>query len=97
MANSPRAWGRRNRVQLSPPRQGPARDRGGASASPSANAAESVTDPKLLTRLNIRRRDRLGDILHEYEHSAPTRAGGISAGMASGLAFHCRGSFARTV
>jgi hypothetical protein len=29
-----------------------------------------VTDPDPMARLNIRRRDRLGGILHEYEHAA---------------------------
>ncbi|MEU0562680.1 hypothetical protein [Dactylosporangium sp. NPDC006015] len=29
-----------------------------------------ITDPNKITRLDIRRRDRLGGILHEYQHSA---------------------------
>jgi hypothetical protein len=29
-----------------------------------------VADPDKLARLDIRRRDRLGGILHEYEHAA---------------------------
>jgi transposase InsO family protein len=29
-----------------------------------------IADPHMLTELNIRRRDRLGGILHEYEHAA---------------------------
>jgi hypothetical protein len=29
-----------------------------------------ITDPDRLTHLNIHRRDRLGGILHEYEHAA---------------------------
>jgi hypothetical protein len=29
-----------------------------------------VADPDKLARLDIRRRDRLGCILHEYEHAA---------------------------
>ncbi|MGC9671304.1 integrase core domain-containing protein [Planosporangium sp. 12N6] len=31
---------------------------------------EPITDPNQLARLNIHRRDRLGGILHEYEHAA---------------------------
>jgi hypothetical protein len=31
---------------------------------------EPITDPDHLTRLNIRRRDRLGGIVREYEHAA---------------------------
>jgi putative transposase len=31
---------------------------------------EPITDPRQLTRLNIHRRDRLGGVLHEYEHAA---------------------------
>ncbi|MGI5186379.1 integrase core domain-containing protein [Dactylosporangium sp. CA-152071] len=29
-----------------------------------------ITDPSTITHLNLRRRDRLGGILHEYEHAA---------------------------
>lgn len=29
-----------------------------------------ITDPSTITHLNIRRRDRLGGLLHEYEHAA---------------------------
>jgi hypothetical protein len=29
-----------------------------------------IADPDTMTRLDIRRRDRLGGILHEYEHAA---------------------------
>jgi putative transposase len=31
---------------------------------------EPITDPHQLARLNIHRRDRLGGVLHEYEHAA---------------------------
>jgi hypothetical protein len=31
---------------------------------------EPITDPDQLARLNIHRRDRLGGVLHEYEHAA---------------------------
>ena len=31
---------------------------------------ESITDPDQLAHLSIHRRDRLGGILHEYEHAA---------------------------
>jgi transposase InsO family protein len=30
---------------------------------------EPITDPNQLARLNIHRRDRLGGLLHEYEHA----------------------------
>ncbi|MGW7003844.1 hypothetical protein ACWGCW_13705 [Streptomyces sp. NPDC054933] len=29
-----------------------------------------VTDPEQITRLNVRRRERLSGILHDYEHAA---------------------------
>jgi putative transposase len=41
-----------------------------ANARPLYPLPAQVTDPDKLTRLNIRRRDRLGGILHEYEHAA---------------------------
>jgi transposase InsO family protein len=41
-----------------------------ANARPLAPLPEPITDPKQLTRLDIRRRDRLGGILHEYKHAA---------------------------
>ena len=31
---------------------------------------EPITDPDRIAHLNIHRRDRLGGILHEYEHAA---------------------------
>lgn len=37
---------------------------------PLAPLPEPITDPDRLARLNIHRRDRLGGILHEYEHAA---------------------------
>ncbi|GAB3147504.1 hypothetical protein GCM10027290_30880 [Micromonospora sonneratiae] len=36
---------------------------------PPAPLPEPITDPDQLDRLNIHRRDRLGGILHEYEHA----------------------------
>lgn len=39
-------------------------------ARPLTPLPEPITDPDLLSRLNTRRRDRLGGILHEYEHAA---------------------------
>jgi hypothetical protein len=30
----------------------------------------AITDPQKIARLDIRRRDRLGGLLHEYEHAA---------------------------
>jgi transposase InsO family protein len=41
-----------------------------ANARPLAPLPEPITDPDRLTQLGIRRRDRLGGILHEYEHAA---------------------------
>ena len=41
-----------------------------ANARPLAPLPAPITDPDRLTQLNIRRRDRLGGILHEYEHAA---------------------------
>ncbi|RSM39748.1 integrase, partial [Actinoplanes sp. ATCC 53533] len=41
-----------------------------ANARPLAPLPEPITDPDRLTQLDIRRRDRLGGVLHEYEHAA---------------------------
>jgi transposase InsO family protein len=41
-----------------------------ANARPLQPLPEPITDPDRLTRLNIRRRDRLGGIMHQYEHAA---------------------------
>ena len=41
-----------------------------ANARPLKPLPEPITDPDQLTRLNIHRRDRLGGVLHEYEHAA---------------------------
>lgn len=41
-----------------------------ANARPLGPLPEPITDPDQIARLNIRRRDRLGGILHEYEHAA---------------------------
>jgi transposase InsO family protein len=41
-----------------------------ANARPLAPLPAPITEPDRLTRLDIRRRDRLGGILHEYEHAA---------------------------
>src|SRR4051812_37026965 len=41
-----------------------------ANARPLAPLPEPITDPDRITHLNIHRRDRLGGILHEYEHAA---------------------------
>jgi transposase InsO family protein len=43
---------------------------GTANARPFQPLPKPITDPERLTRLDIRRRDRLGGILHEYEHAA---------------------------
>jgi transposase InsO family protein len=41
-----------------------------ANARPLASRPEPITDPDRIAHLNIHRRDRLGGILHEYEHAA---------------------------
>jgi transposase InsO family protein len=41
-----------------------------ANARPLHPLPTTIADPHKLARLNIRRRDRLGGILHEYEHAA---------------------------
>jgi putative transposase len=41
-----------------------------ANARPLYPLPAQVTDPDKIARLDIRRRDRLGGILHEYEHAA---------------------------
>jgi transposase InsO family protein len=40
-----------------------------ANVRPLKPLPEPITDPDQLTRLNIHRRDRLGGVLHEYEHA----------------------------
>jgi hypothetical protein len=44
--------------------------RGIANARPLHPLPEPLTDPGRIARLDIRRRDRLGGTLHEYEHAA---------------------------
>ena len=39
-------------------------------AAPLHPLPEPMTDPEKIARLDIRRRDRLGGILHEYQHAA---------------------------
>jgi transposase InsO family protein len=41
-----------------------------ANARPLKPLPEPITDPDRLARPNIRRRDRLGGVLREYEHAA---------------------------
>ena len=41
-----------------------------ANARPLAPLPEPITEPDQLTQLRLRRRDRLGGLLHEYEHAA---------------------------
>ncbi|MFI6324320.1 integrase core domain-containing protein [Nonomuraea sp. NPDC050556] len=41
-----------------------------AQAAPLRTAPDPITDPARIIDLNIRRRDRLGGILHEYAHAA---------------------------
>ncbi|MEU8489374.1 integrase core domain-containing protein [Streptomyces sp. NPDC048641] len=40
-----------------------------ANAHPMRPLPQTITDPGQITRLDIRRRKRLGGILHEYEHA----------------------------
>jgi putative transposase len=44
--------------------------RGIANARPLHPLPEPITDPATITHLRIRRHDRLGGLLHEYEHAA---------------------------
>ena len=44
--------------------------RGIANARPLQPLPEPITDPDMITHLNVRRRDRLGGIIHEYQHAA---------------------------
>jgi hypothetical protein len=41
-----------------------------ANVRPLAPLPEPISDPDQLALLRIRRRDRLGGLLHEYEHAA---------------------------
>jgi putative transposase len=41
-----------------------------ANARPLRPLPTPITDPGQIARLDIRKRDRLGGILHEYEHAA---------------------------
>jgi len=41
-----------------------------ANARPLRALPAPITDPDQIARLDIRRRDRLGGILHEYQHAA---------------------------
>jgi hypothetical protein len=41
-----------------------------AQAAPLRTVPDPITDPKRIDDLNIRRRDRLGGVLHEYSHAA---------------------------
>ncbi len=44
--------------------------RGISNASPLQPLPDPIIDPEAITRLTIRRRDRLRGIIHEYEHAA---------------------------
>lgn len=39
-------------------------------AAPLRTVPEPITDPERMTRLNIRRNDRIGGVIHEYRHAA---------------------------
>jgi hypothetical protein len=39
-------------------------------AAPPRAVPEPITDPERLAYLGIRRHDRLGGIIHEYQHAA---------------------------
>jgi transposase InsO family protein len=41
-----------------------------AQATPLRAVPEPITDPDRISNLNIRRYDRLGGVLHEYQHAA---------------------------
>ena len=41
-----------------------------ANVRPLKRLPQPITDPDQLARLNIHRHDRLGGVLHEYEHAA---------------------------
>ncbi|MGW5689322.1 integrase core domain-containing protein, partial [Nonomuraea sp. NPDC003754] len=41
-----------------------------AQAAPLRTVPDPITDPKRIADLNIRRRDLLGGVLHEYSHAA---------------------------
>ncbi|MEV0056195.1 integrase core domain-containing protein [Saccharopolyspora shandongensis] len=41
-----------------------------ANAAPLRPPPAPIADPEKIARLDVRRRDRLGDILHEYQHAA---------------------------
>ncbi|MEU0568584.1 hypothetical protein ABZ297_24840 [Nonomuraea sp. NPDC005983] len=41
-----------------------------AQAAPLRTVSDPITDPERIADLNIRRRDRLGGVLHEYSHAA---------------------------
>jgi putative transposase len=41
-----------------------------ANARPLHSLPDPITDPGRIAALDVRRRDRLGGILHEYEHAA---------------------------
>jgi hypothetical protein len=41
-----------------------------ANARPLQPLPTPISDPKQITHLNTRRRDRLGGILHEHQHAA---------------------------
>jgi putative transposase len=44
--------------------------RGISTARPLNPLPQSITDPAAITRLRIRRHDRLGGLLHVYKHAA---------------------------
>jgi putative transposase len=52
------------------PPQRPPTPPGISNARPLHPLPEPITDPDTITRLDIRRRDRLGGVLHEYERAA---------------------------
>ncbi|MFB9883189.1 hypothetical protein ACFFMN_35205, partial [Planobispora siamensis] len=39
-------------------------------AAPLCTVPDPITDPMRITELSVRRRDRLGGVLHEYSHAA---------------------------
>ena len=44
--------------------------RGIANARPLHPLPDPIADPDVIVQIHVRRRDRLGGLLHEYEHAA---------------------------
>jgi len=62
--------------------------RGLTNARPLRPLPEPITDPAKITRLRVHRRDRLGGVLHEYEHAEAHTVNLPVDVVAGGLAAH---------